>query len=169
MKVMRMASAMIQPCYFGNQWIEMKMEPSYHSNSSRRHCLPKIRTLYNSYYAIVSIPGIFVFNGPNGESACGLWLHKFKTMRPENKWNKVPPKDKKKRKTRRTKPPSVAGAATRSRSKAQASKRAESSPGPTEASSPPVEDETALEIENGNGNRSEEDIQPPRSISRRAN
>ncbi|OJD14948.1 hypothetical protein AJ78_04763 [Emergomyces pasteurianus Ep9510] len=100
---------------------------------------------------------------------CGLWLHKFKYMRPENKWNKQPPKDKGKRQTRRNKPP--AGASTRARSKALASKPSESSPGPTEASSPPGEDVTTPP-DNGNDRTAadDEDVPPPsRSISRRAN
>ncbi|EEH09988.1 conserved hypothetical protein [Histoplasma capsulatum G186AR] len=101
---------------------------------------------------------------------CGLWLHKFKTMRPENKWNKQPPKDKGKRQTRRTKPPT--GTSTRSsRSKALASKRSESSPGPTDASSPAGEEATTP-AENGNGTPAANAADAPslcRSISRRAN
>ncbi|OAX85511.1 hypothetical protein ACJ72_00100 [Emergomyces africanus] len=100
---------------------------------------------------------------------CGLWLHKFKYMRPENKWNKQPPKDKGKRQTRRTKPP--AGASTRARSKALASKRSESSPGPTEASSPPGDDATTP-ADNGNDTtvaNDEDAPRPSRSINRRAN
>ncbi|PGH05145.1 hypothetical protein AJ80_08381 [Polytolypa hystricis UAMH7299] len=72
---------------------------------------------------------------------CGLWLHKFKSMRPENKWNKQPPKDKRKR-ARRGKLPDV-GTATRAQCKALAAKQAESSPGPSDASSPPVQEEAA--------------------------
>ncbi|PGH11257.1 hypothetical protein AJ79_04992 [Helicocarpus griseus UAMH5409] len=98
---------------------------------------------------------------------CGLWLHKFKTMRPENKWNKQPPKDKKKRQTRRNKPP--AGASTRSRSKVIASKRSESSPGPTEASSPAGDDATTPAPDTANDAVNDEDVPASRSISRRAN
>ncbi|OJD23941.1 hypothetical protein ACJ73_04701 [Blastomyces percursus] len=102
--------------------------------------------------------------------ACGLWLHKFKTMRPENKWNKQPPKDKGKRPTRRTKPP--ASTSTRSsRSKALASKRIGSSPGPMEASSPAGEDATTpADTGNDTTAANDEDAPPPsRSVSRRAN
>ncbi|ODH18846.1 hypothetical protein ACO22_06200 [Paracoccidioides brasiliensis] len=97
---------------------------------------------------------------------CGLWLHKFKTMRPENKWNKPPTKDKRKRAPRRNRP--VAGAATRSRSKALASKRNASSPGPIEASSPPGEDPTTP-ADNANDTGNDENAPPSRSAGRRAN
>ncbi|KAL1966850.1 hypothetical protein VTN77DRAFT_3815 [Rasamsonia byssochlamydoides] len=99
---------------------------------------------------------------------CGLWLHKFKSMRPENKWNKQPPKDKRKRSSRNRKGPlsgGGAGAATRSRSKAQANKPAESSPGPTDASSPAGDDGVTPRVENDN----EDDMQEPPSKRRRAN
>ncbi|PGH04572.1 hypothetical protein GX51_03405 [Blastomyces parvus] len=102
---------------------------------------------------------------------CGLWLHKFKNMRPENKWNKQPPKDKGKQPTRRAKRP--AGTSTRSsRSKALASKRMGSSPGPMEASSPVGEDAATTPADNGNDatTANDEDAPPPsRSVSRRAN
>ncbi|KAK2804262.1 hypothetical protein FQN51_002351 [Onygenales sp. PD_10] len=98
---------------------------------------------------------------------CGLWLHKFKTMRPENMWNKPPSKEKRKRKTRQKK--TTAGASTRSRSKALISKRSESSPGLTEASSPAGEDDTTSAVNKNNDTPNDDDVQPSRSISQRAN
>ncbi|KAL1956020.1 hypothetical protein VTO42DRAFT_7835 [Malbranchea cinnamomea] len=71
---------------------------------------------------------------------CGLWLHKFKHMRPENRWNRPPAKDKKKRKSTRVRPPGAPGAATRSQTRALLNKGTESSPGP-ESSSPDGDDE----------------------------
>jgi len=98
---------------------------------------------------------------------CGLWLHKFKNMRPENKWNK-PPKDKRKRPSRNRKGPlSNGGTATRARSKAQTMKPAESSPGPTDASSPAADEGTTPHVENDHDN--DGDIQEPPSKRRRAN
>ncbi|EGE81041.1 GATA transcription factor [Blastomyces dermatitidis ATCC 18188] len=102
---------------------------------------------------------------------CGLWLHKFKTMRPENKWNKQPPKDKGKRPIRRTKPLAGTSTTRSSRSKALASKRMGSSPGPMEASSPTGEDATTPgDTGNDTTAANDEDAPPPsRSVSRRAN
>ncbi|OJJ51014.1 hypothetical protein ASPZODRAFT_57492 [Penicilliopsis zonata CBS 506.65] len=99
---------------------------------------------------------------------CGLWLHKFKTMRPENKWNKHP-KDKRKRPSRNRKggPLSNGNASTRSRSKTQTHKPAESSPGPSDASSPPGEDGITPRVDNENDN--DDDIQESLSKRRRAN
>ncbi|KAL2002310.1 hypothetical protein VTN02DRAFT_181 [Thermoascus thermophilus] len=98
---------------------------------------------------------------------CGLWLHKFKNMRPENKWNK-PPKDKRKRPSRNRKGPlSNGGTATRSRSKAQAMKPAESSPGPTDASSPAAEEGVTPRVDNDHDN--DGDMNEPPSKRRRAN
>ncbi|KAH8705411.1 putative GATA transcription factor [Talaromyces proteolyticus] len=69
---------------------------------------------------------------------CGLWLQKFKSMRPENKWNKQPAKDKRKRSSRSRKGPLSGGvfSATRSRSRTQMSLPPGSSPAHTDASSP---------------------------------
>lgn len=88
--------------------------------------------------------------------ACGLWLQKFKFMRPEDKWTK-PTGDKKKRK-RKDGP--------RNPKKAQTNRAAESSPGPTDPSSPTVEDNGTPRVENDNDN---EDLQDPPSKRRRAN
>ncbi|KAJ5653920.1 hypothetical protein N7490_000923 [Penicillium lividum] len=109
---------------------------------------------------------------------CGLWLHKFKTMRPENKWNKAGADGTKKRpvRNRRTGGP-LSLPSTRTRSMA-ASSVAASSPAPTEASSvqpdegatPPVENnqepdqEQDEEDENyPNKRRRANSAEPPRS------
>lgn len=71
--------------------------------------------------------------------ACGLWLHKFKSMRPEHKWNKAnntSSSSKRKRPSRRTGPLSNNPAAARSRSKANSTRPPGSSPVGTDASSP---------------------------------
>ncbi|EER25085.1 hypothetical protein CPC735_016860 [Coccidioides posadasii C735 delta SOWgp] len=94
---------------------------------------------------------------------CGLWLHKFKNMRPENKWNKPPNKDKRKRKSNR-RPPAVPAASTRSQMRLLAAKRSGSSPPPTEASSPP--EETTPKNGNSVGNNG---VSQPHSNNRRAN
>lgn len=74
---------------------------------------------------------------------CGLWLHKFKEMRPEHKWSKGPAAKKRKRPARISNgKPSNSCPATRTRSKAAPSKPAASSPAATEASSVPAEGET---------------------------
>lgn len=99
---------------------------------------------------------------------CGLWLHKFKTMRPENKWNK-PPKDKRKRPSRSRKGPLSAsgGAATRSRSRTNDGKPTDSSPGQSDTSSPPCDDGVTPHGENENEN--EDELQDPPCKRRRAN
>ncbi|KAJ5782395.1 hypothetical protein N7457_004169 [Penicillium paradoxum] len=78
---------------------------------------------------------------------CGLWLHKFKNMRPEEKWTKPgatkPVKKNKKRPSRtRTDDSLNSCPATRTRSKAAPKKSSASSPAPTEASSIHPEGET---------------------------
>ncbi|QKX58371.1 uncharacterized protein TRUGW13939_05493 [Talaromyces rugulosus] len=108
---------------------------------------------------------------------CGLWLQKFKSMRPENKWNKQPAKDKRKRSARSRKGPLSGGAvvATRSRSKAQVGLPAGSSPAHTDASSPagengspPGEDGVTPVIDNENqgDNENEGDEHPPAKRAR---
>lgn len=69
-------------------------------------------------------------------------------MRPKDKWNKAPPKDKRKRKSRRMRLLEVPGAATRSNARRLAMKGTESSPGPAEGSSQ-AEDEESPEAETG--------------------
>ncbi|KAJ5121405.1 uncharacterized protein N7515_009366 [Penicillium bovifimosum] len=78
---------------------------------------------------------------------CGLWLHKFRNMRPEDKWTKPgaakPAKKDKKRPARGRATGSVDSCpATRTRSKAAPKKPLASSPAPTEASSVNPEGET---------------------------
>ncbi|KAI9928190.1 hypothetical protein MW887_002223 [Aspergillus wentii] len=100
---------------------------------------------------------------------CGLWLHKFKTMRPENKWNKSANNSKKRPpRNRKSGPLSNNGASTRSRSKAESTKPAGSSPAGTDASSPPTEDGNTPRAENENDNENEDDVQEPPSKRRRA-
>lgn len=113
----------------------------------------------------------------NNGAACGLWLQKFKSMRPEHKWNKQPPKDKRKRSSRSRKGPLSGGAvvATRSRSKAQTGLPAGSSPAHTDASSPAGENGSppgddgvtpAVENENQDDNENEGDEHPPAKRAR---
>ncbi|KAJ5160102.1 uncharacterized protein N7482_007106 [Penicillium canariense] len=72
---------------------------------------------------------------------CGLWLHKCKSMRPENRWNKQPPayrtdsKQKRSSRNRKQSGGPLSKPSTRTRSKAVSSRTAVSSPAPTEASS----------------------------------
>ncbi|KAJ5558319.1 hypothetical protein N7535_008532 [Penicillium sp. DV-2018c] len=78
---------------------------------------------------------------------CGLWLHKFRYMRPEDKWTKPgatrPTKKDKRRQSRGRANGSVDSCpATRTRSKAAPKKASASSPAPTEASSVNAEGET---------------------------
>ncbi|KAI9043474.1 putative GATA transcription factor (Ams2) [Aspergillus affinis] len=80
---------------------------------------------------------------------CGLWLHKFKCMRPENKWNKGS-NNKRKRPPRNRKtggPLSTNGTATRSR-KSESGKTDGSSPGASDASTPANEDPATPRAEN---------------------
>ncbi|KAJ6144858.1 hypothetical protein N7470_008753 [Penicillium chermesinum] len=78
---------------------------------------------------------------------CGLWLFKFKAMRPENKWNKQStdknaPNKKKRPVRNRTSGGPLSNPSTRTRSKVAvaSSVGAASSPAPTEASSVQPED-----------------------------
>lgn len=72
---------------------------------------------------------------------CGLWLHKCKTMRPENRWNRQPPacgtdgKQKRPSRNRKQSGGPLSKPSTRTRSKAVSVRTAQSSPAPTEASS----------------------------------
>ncbi|TQB75336.1 hypothetical protein MPDQ_003313 [Monascus purpureus] len=101
---------------------------------------------------------------------CGIWLHKFKAMRPENRWNKQPPRGKRQRGARKG---PLNNAATRSRSNAQSSKPAASSPGQSDASSPAVEDGATPQGDNENNenddHENDEGTQEPQSKRRRAN
>ncbi|PYH43836.1 putative GATA transcription factor (Ams2) [Aspergillus saccharolyticus JOP 1030-1] len=110
---------------------------------------------------------------------CGLWLHKFKCMRPENKWNKTA-SNKRKRPPRNRKgggPLSTNNnnnPATRHRARAESSKADESSPGASDASSPAVDDATPRgdddnnEAENHNEQENDE-LQGQPAKRRRAN
>lgn len=95
-------------------------------------------------------------------SACGLWLHKFKSMRPEHKWNKTnnANNSKRKRPPRRNGP--LTNAATRC--KPLSAKPAASSPGATDASSPADEEGPTPRTE-----KDDNDGQDPPSKRRRAN
>ncbi|KAJ5528910.1 hypothetical protein N7527_002303 [Penicillium freii] len=78
---------------------------------------------------------------------CGLWLHKFKQMRPEDKWTKPgaakpAKKNNKKRPSRSREGQAKSCPAARTRSKAAPKKPSASSPAPTEASSVHPDGET---------------------------
>lgn len=101
---------------------------------------------------------------------CGLWLHKFKCMRPENKWNKSS-NGKRKRPPRNRRgggPLSTNGTSTRSQSRAGLTKADGSSPVASEASSPAAEDGTTPREGNSNENENEDEAQEPPSKRRRA-
>ncbi|PYH93687.1 hypothetical protein BO71DRAFT_441553 [Aspergillus ellipticus CBS 707.79] len=89
---------------------------------------------------------------------CGLWLHKFKCMRPENKWNKSA-SNKRKRPPRNRKaggPLSSTNPSARNRTRADSSKPEGSSPGASDASSPAVEEGPTPRGENENENNENE-------------
>ncbi|GLA05939.1 hypothetical protein AnigIFM60653_006460 [Aspergillus niger] len=90
---------------------------------------------------------------------CGLWLHKFKCMRPENKWNNKSGNNKRKRPPRNRKgggPLSGNPPSARNRVRAEAGKPDASSPGVSDASSPPVDDGTTPRGDNENENENNE-------------
>lgn len=100
--------------------------------------------------------------------ACGLWLHKFKTMRPENKWHNKAASNKRK-KTGKVKGPLNGGTqATKTRGKSQSGKPAASSPAETDASSPPVDGITP-HADNNHDHENDEESHEPSSKRRRAN
>ncbi|KAE8144947.1 hypothetical protein BDV25DRAFT_165698 [Aspergillus avenaceus] len=102
---------------------------------------------------------------------CGLWLHKFKSMRPENKWNKST-NGKRKRPPRNRKcggPLSANGASTRSQSKTDLSKVDGSSPIASDTSSPAADDGTTPRDNNGNEQENDNENQEPSAKRRRAN
>lgn len=108
---------------------------------------------------------------------CGLWLHKFKQMRPENKWNKAPAdktgNNKKKRSSRNRKQSGgpLSKPTTRARSNGPPTSTAASSPAPTEASSVQPDEGTTPRVENDqdyagehpNKKRRANSAEPPRS------
>ncbi|KAL4802085.1 hypothetical protein BDV18DRAFT_147483 [Aspergillus unguis] len=108
---------------------------------------------------------------------CGLWLHKCKSMRPENKWNKPkdPVKKRRARNSRKGGPLSTdTGRAGRSRS---TSKPDASSPGASDASTPAADDDATPCPDNEAGEKTgegeqekhDEDDQERPSKRRRAN
>ncbi|EGE07588.1 GATA transcription factor [Trichophyton equinum CBS 127.97] len=78
-------------------------------------------------------------------NSCGLWLYKFKSMRPEHKWDKVVAKEKSKRKL---KPIKAQPLETRTRRKTRTATGTESSPGPSDASSPEGDEGATTQAEN---------------------
>ncbi|KAJ6102707.1 hypothetical protein N7486_005134 [Penicillium sp. IBT 16267x] len=92
---------------------------------------------------------------------CGLWLHKFKTMRPENKWNKPGADGTEKRKKRPVRNRRTGGPlslpSTRTRSMAASSVTAASSPAPTEASSVQPEEGATPLVDNNQDQDQEQD------------
>lgn len=76
---------------------------------------------------------------------CGLWLYRFKSMRPENRWNEKLLEKKKKRLSRNRKTgPLSSCPASRTRSKAASNKPLASSPAPTELFFIPIKEETLI-------------------------
>lgn len=104
---------------------------------------------------------------------CGLWLHKFKYPRPENKWNKQSSENgsKKKKKlpvrNRRSGGP-LSTPSTRTRSKVGPSQTTASSPAPTEASSIPADEGITPNAEENDQGQDDDSEYPP-SKRRRAN
>ncbi|KAJ5279534.1 hypothetical protein N7478_004906 [Penicillium angulare] len=110
---------------------------------------------------------------------CGLWLHKFKVMRPEEMWNKsnqdgTEPRKKRPVRNRRNGGP-LSNPSTRTRSQALFSMTTASSPAPTEASSVQPDEGATPQVDNTPGQevdqeqeQDDEDGEPP-SKRRRAN
>lgn len=107
---------------------------------------------------------------------CGLWLHKFKHMRPENKWNKQPADKtgagvKKKRSSRNRKQSGgpLSKPSTRTRSKGIPNSTAASSPAPTEASSVQADEGTTPHVENDGDQDQDDEPEEYPNKKRRAN
>ncbi|KAG2416387.1 hypothetical protein HFD88_007602 [Aspergillus terreus] len=109
---------------------------------------------------------------------CGLWLHKFKCMRPENRWNKNVSSKRKRppRNRKRGGPLSNNNSSAKSRGRAGSSKVEGSSPGASDASSPAGEDGTTPHGDNDNNAENinnepdnDDDVQEHPSKRRRAN
>ncbi|KAL4968907.1 putative GATA transcription factor (Ams2) [Aspergillus stella-maris] len=107
---------------------------------------------------------------------CGLWLHKFKSMRPEHRWNKS--KDVRKRRTRnrRTGGPLSTDKGPGGRTRSDSSKPHASSPGASDASTPAADDDATpgpeTDATNGLGETEQDksdDVQEPSPKRRRAN
>ncbi|KAL4779496.1 hypothetical protein BJX76DRAFT_340632 [Aspergillus varians] len=103
---------------------------------------------------------------------CGLWLHKFRTMRPENKWNKT----SKKKRNRKGGGPLSTDNNLRGRNRSESSKPDASSPGVSDVSTPAADDDATPcpdnDLNNKTGENEQEkkdDIQEPSPKRRRAN
>lgn len=109
--------------------------------------------------------------------ACGLWLHKFKSMRPENKWNKHkdPVKKRRARNSKKGGPLSTDGGRAGC-NRSGSSKPDASSPGVSDASTPVAEENATPCPDTDAGNKTgkdeqenNEDTQEPPAKRRRAN
>ncbi|KAL2830040.1 hypothetical protein BDW59DRAFT_29701 [Aspergillus cavernicola] len=108
---------------------------------------------------------------------CGLWLHKFKTMRPENRWNKSNNiKKKRPPRNRRGGGPLSTTGTTASRNRSESSKPDASSPGASDTSSPAAEDEATPCADDTTNNKTgdseqerNDEAQEPSAKRRRAN
>ena len=78
---------------------------------------------------------------------CGLWLYKFRFMRPENKWNKSNPERAPRKKLPARNRTTGGPLSTRTRSKAPINMAAASSPAPTEASSVQLDESVSPQVE----------------------
>ncbi|KAL4920470.1 hypothetical protein BDW62DRAFT_176521 [Aspergillus aurantiobrunneus] len=89
---------------------------------------------------------------------CGLWLHKFRTMRPENKWNKTS-YNKKKRppRNRRGGGPLSTDNSLGGRTRSVLSKPDASSPGVSDASTPQADDDPTPCPDNDNTKTGEDE------------
>ncbi|OQE32699.1 hypothetical protein PENFLA_c001G04006 [Penicillium flavigenum] len=102
---------------------------------------------------------------------CGLWLHKFKQMRPEDKWTKPgapkPAKKNNKKRPSRNRGEGQAKScpAARTRSKAAPKKPSASSPAPTEASSVHPDGETPQMDDDDDGEPDYSPNESPRGTS----
>ncbi|KAL4891284.1 hypothetical protein BDV59DRAFT_182953 [Aspergillus ambiguus] len=107
---------------------------------------------------------------------CGLWLHKFRCMRPENRWNKNASNKRKRPPRNRKRGGPLSNNSSSTKSRGTGSNKVEgSSPGASDASSPAGEDGTTPHVENDNNNENandpdnDDDVQELPSKRRRAN
>ncbi|KAL4930859.1 putative GATA transcription factor (Ams2) [Aspergillus undulatus] len=107
---------------------------------------------------------------------CGLWLHKFKFMRPENKWNKSKDTRKRRARSRRKGGPLSTENGPGGRNRSDSSKPDASSPGVSDASTPAADDDATPCPDNDLTNQAGEneqdkndDVQEPSPKRRRAN
>ncbi|KAJ5152270.1 hypothetical protein N7492_010565 [Penicillium capsulatum] len=104
---------------------------------------------------------------------CGLWLHKFKYSRPENKWNKQTSENGSRKKKKlpvrnRRRGGPLSTPSTRTRSKVGPLQTAALSPAPTEASSIPGDEGITPNAEETDQGQDDDTEYPP-SKRRRAN